>query len=464
MRPARRLPVTRILLVAAPQGLVACASILGIRTITDDDGAFDGSFGDELGFSSDGGVHDGPDAGAVHEAAAPPTCDANLVESPNNCGACGHVCGTINSMTTCAGGTCVFACNAGYTHCGDDSTGCAASLAVDVHNCGACGHDCLGTGCTGGLCAVTNLETSRNAPFSVAVDGTSVYWSEQGSSTAMPTAYGDGAIAKAPVDGGVASVVAPAQGGPRDLTLDGTQLYWANRIAGEIRSGQTTAVGSTLLVAGQDRPWIVIADGTTLFWGNAAGDAPIQPAGSVWTSSTDGGGARALAQAQYSPIALALAQGALYWVVDTVAPDGGLTRLPLDGGPAQFLAPTYNPVSITTNGQNLVWTQSAPIDAGAIFAATLGGASPKAIVGQLYNPGYGLAADTEHVYWTDYTAGSVWRVNVDGSGLLLLARGRAYPGGLAIDDSYVYWADEGSVSVTTGWFDNHDGIIARVPK
>jgi hypothetical protein len=71
----------------------------------------------------------------------------DLQSSPQNCGTCGHQCGT---GEVCTAGACASECTSTQTDC----SGACVNLQTDVNNCGACGHAC-GTGhvCNGGTCA-----------------------------------------------------------------------------------------------------------------------------------------------------------------------------------------------------------------------------------------------------------------------------------------------------------------------
>lgn len=83
--------------------------------------------------------------------------DADLMDDPNNCGACGvHCC----SVSVCIAGVCTGDCSAGWDLCGLGSgpDGCrnnyiCTSLSSDPCNCGGCGLACdAGTSCIGGSC------------------------------------------------------------------------------------------------------------------------------------------------------------------------------------------------------------------------------------------------------------------------------------------------------------------------
>jgi hypothetical protein len=77
-----------------------------------------------------------------------------------NCGACGQVCSTNNANAACIGGTCtVITCNAGFANCnGTIADGCETNLTNSPTNCGACGHVC-GTGfsCSSATCVQNTL-------------------------------------------------------------------------------------------------------------------------------------------------------------------------------------------------------------------------------------------------------------------------------------------------------------------
>ena len=87
-------------------------------------------------------------------------CETNISADPNNCGACGRVCGLPNATARCVGGVCTIAtCNAGYADCnGNASDGCEINLMSDVRNCGACGNVCsfanASGACVGGVCTI----------------------------------------------------------------------------------------------------------------------------------------------------------------------------------------------------------------------------------------------------------------------------------------------------------------------
>ncbi len=104
----------------------------------------------------------GPNSAATRDAAGGPSADAGcgLLDTVDNCGACGNNCGWQNaSGAQCIGGLCVANCNAGFAECdGNPANGCEANLTTDLH-CGTCYNACTAFNATGtcvmGTCEMT---------------------------------------------------------------------------------------------------------------------------------------------------------------------------------------------------------------------------------------------------------------------------------------------------------------------
>ena len=83
-------------------------------------------------------------------------CEADLAIDTNNCGTCGTTCFLPGSKSICSSGVCVIAsCSAGKGDCDAmASNGCEADLTNSPTNCGSCGNVCPNnTVCTSGKCA-----------------------------------------------------------------------------------------------------------------------------------------------------------------------------------------------------------------------------------------------------------------------------------------------------------------------
>ncbi len=72
--------------------------------------------------------------------------------------------------------------------------------------------------------AATTLASGPSGPYGIAVDATSVYW----------TNSTGGAVMKVPLDGGVATTLASGQSGPFDIAVDDSSVYWTNTDGGTV--------------------------------------------------------------------------------------------------------------------------------------------------------------------------------------------------------------------------------------
>jgi hypothetical protein len=71
----------------------------------------------------------------------------------------------------------------------------------------------------------TVIAQAQNNPSQVAVDGSFVYWTTEGTSAAS---YMDGTVMKVPIGGGQVYQLAGSQAHPRGIAVDGTNVYWTN--------------------------------------------------------------------------------------------------------------------------------------------------------------------------------------------------------------------------------------------
>ncbi len=83
-------------------------------------------------------------------------CEANVLNDPSHCGACGTICpglGAANTTATCNSGLCGLSCASGFANCdGFLPNGCETDVRTNT-NCGTCGNACPATQtCNGGSC------------------------------------------------------------------------------------------------------------------------------------------------------------------------------------------------------------------------------------------------------------------------------------------------------------------------
>ena len=97
-------------------------------------------------------------------------CEVDL-SGPGNCGMCGHACTNPNGTTTCttqgSGWFCNPTCTAPFGACGTDKTaGCTTNLGNDVDHCGDCNRPCSTAGTAARSCVAGVCKPTCAAPFS----------------------------------------------------------------------------------------------------------------------------------------------------------------------------------------------------------------------------------------------------------------------------------------------------------
>ena len=145
-------------------------------------------------------------------------------------------------------------------------------------------------------------------PTSILVDSSSVYWTE------VPTS-GAGTVLKAPLDGGTAQTLASGQF-PIAMAVDGTSLYWTNEWGG---GGSVTKVpvsgGTPVTIATGILPSGIAVDSTGVYWGDTS-------AGTVNVIPLDGGASTPIVRPILSvggtsncggPVAVAVDSTSVYW-------------------------------------------------------------------------------------------------------------------------------------------------------
>ncbi|MGZ3453920.1 MAG: MXAN_6577-like cysteine-rich protein [Polyangiales bacterium] len=110
-------------------------------------------------------------------------CDTSCVDlatDVSNCGACGKVCPSgVNATSTCGATGCGYSCSAGFGDCDGAVAGCETSVTADPNNCGACGKVCgAGESCISGGCVAPTTTVTFPSNTSTASKGniSSYYW------------------------------------------------------------------------------------------------------------------------------------------------------------------------------------------------------------------------------------------------------------------------------------------------
>lgn len=305
-------------------------------------------------------------------------------------------------------------------------------LATDPANCGACGHGCQGGACVASVCQPVTLFTTNDANR-IAVDATSVYW------VAPEKA---GAVMKGSIDGGTPTMLAPAQQA-WGIAVDATSVYWTERAnGGSVSNGAVKKAPiqggvPTTLASAQFEPLEIAIDASNVYW-------TVQ--GTVMKVPIQGGTPTLFASpsASLSDLYIAVDAANLYWQNGQT-----LTRVATSSSAATALFSASGNKTMTgglaVDATAVYWGYGAGGTPCSILEMPTDGSGPAAIGTLPAAPFLAAAVDGEAVYgWSNTIepgTARVLKVPKDGGSLVVLASPPSAPTSLAIDATSVYWAD-----------------------
>jgi hypothetical protein len=357
-------------------------------------------------------------------------CEAPVEKDPANCGACGNVCGSANAdSSTCAQGQCLIECAAGFGDCdGIDANGCEQALS-DAEHCGECGRDCKGGACSAGVCQPVTLATGLNNPSALAVTSGLVYVATNhqdcSSGTTCSTVR---ELRSVPKTGGAPTTVLGKSGDIYDLDVgDSETLYFAS--SGDLYSlhqGQTSPAK-----LGDADAKVAAADSTSVYFPSN---------GRLSRLSVTGGAASDLVQNGVRDWNVAL-QGASVIFVGSANGDT-IFSVPKAGGTPALVVAAGKVWGMAVDTQNVYWTDGS--SAGSVKMAPLAGGSSTTVATGLPRP-ENVAADGGNVYWWQRDAGELMRAaSAGGAAVKLYDRGKGTSAVLAVEGDHVYFVEADS--------------------
>ena len=176
-------------------------------------------------------------------------------------------------------------------------------------------------------------------------------------------------------------------------------------------------------------PINLAVDSASVYWTDAAGD--------VMKSPLCGGGSVVLGSGQGTLTGIAVDGESVYW-----GGSAGVSKVALDGGTPQLLAPGTQVSAIALDATNVYWTDAASGAAGLVESVPVTGGAVSTLAELSGYPSPVIAVDATSVYWIARDEGLV-RIAKTGGPIVTLAPSIPL-GPIAVDATQVYWQGDGA--------------------